>query len=139
MDPTGPSQPSLDTAYNTAGNPVEQTDNEKQNASVKASSNSGSQVEARERGDVPVPSSHDEGPASTSLGYGTRSSAEDRKNVSKIDSDGLPLYFLGKRIYSVCCMSWVLKIKAMCIFTLDLLVPMLTEIYLLTSYIDSNW
>ena len=83
MDPTGPSQPSLDTVYSTAGNPAEQTDREKQKASDQANSNTGSLIDARGHGDIPVPSSHNEGPTYTSLGYDTRSSVEDKTDVSR--------------------------------------------------------
>ena len=78
MDPQGPSQPPLNTAYNTAGNPADQNPQEQRTAAVNASSNAGSLVDARERGDVPVPSSHNEGATSTSLGYGVRDSSADK-------------------------------------------------------------
>ena len=74
MDPTGPAQPSLDTVYSTAGNPAEQTDQEKQSAGE----DHGSVVEQRE----PVPSSHNEDPTPSSLGFGTQSSQADRHEVS---------------------------------------------------------
>ncbi|KAL8757263.1 MAG: hypothetical protein Q9184_004259 [Pyrenodesmia sp. 2 TL-2023] len=74
MDPTGPSQPNLDTAYNQPSNPASQTDYEKQNSTSTGTSiqRSDPTVEKRERGDVPVPSSHDGGPTPSSLGYGAR-------------------------------------------------------------------
>ncbi|KAL8926861.1 MAG: hypothetical protein Q9208_002670 [Pyrenodesmia sp. 3 TL-2023] len=74
MDPTGPSQPSLDTAYDQPSNPASQTDYEKQESRSTGASmqRSDPTVEKRERGDVPVPSSHDGGPTPSSLGYGVR-------------------------------------------------------------------
>ena len=78
MDPQGPSQPSLDTVYNTAGNPADQNPQEQRNATVNANTNAASLVDAREQGDVPVPSSHNEGATSTSLGYGARDASGDK-------------------------------------------------------------
>ncbi|KAI4153929.1 MAG: hypothetical protein LQ340_002002 [Diploschistes diacapsis] len=78
MDPQGPSQPPLDTVYNTAGNPADQNPQEQRTASVNENSNVGSLVEAREQGDVPVPSNHDQAATSTSLGYGARDSSGDK-------------------------------------------------------------
>lgn len=74
MDPTGPSQPNLDTAYDQPSNPVSQTDYEKQDSTSTGASiqRSDPTIEKRERGDVPVPSSHDGGPTPSSLGRGAR-------------------------------------------------------------------
>ncbi|KAL8895979.1 MAG: hypothetical protein Q9207_007927 [Kuettlingeria erythrocarpa] len=74
MDPTGASQPNLDTAYNQPSNPASQTDYEKQESTSTSTSihRSDPTVEKRERGDVPVPSSHEGGPNPSSLGYGAR-------------------------------------------------------------------
>lgn len=85
MDPQGPSQPPLDTVYNTAGNPADQNPQEQRTASVNENSNVGSLVEAREQGDVPVPSNHDQAATSTSLGYGARDSSGDKgSSVSSV-------------------------------------------------------
>ena len=78
MDPTGPSQPTLNQAYNTAGNPASQSEQEEQASSVNASNNSGSIVDQRERGDIPVPSSHGEEPTPSSLGAGSRDAKGDK-------------------------------------------------------------
>ena len=78
MDPQGPSQPPLNTVYNTAGNPADQNLEEQRNAAANANTNSASLADARERGDVPVPSSHSEGATSTSLGYGARDASGDK-------------------------------------------------------------
>ena len=77
MDPTGPSQPTLNDAYNTAGNPVDQDPQEQRTASAKSSSNSGSIVQKRETGDIPVPSSHDPEATPSSLAYGARDASGD--------------------------------------------------------------
>jgi len=77
MDPTGPSQPPLDTAYETAGNPASQNPQEQSNAQVNDSSNTGSLVDSREQGDIPVPSAHSGGGVPSSLGYGSRTGAGD--------------------------------------------------------------
>jgi hypothetical protein len=85
MDPKGPSQPPLDTAYETAGNPTDHTLDESRKAQRNAQSNDGSMVDQRERGDVPLPSTHNEAPANSSLAYGVRDASKDHpeKEVSK--------------------------------------------------------
>ncbi|KAL8731103.1 MAG: hypothetical protein Q9166_003631 [cf. Caloplaca sp. 2 TL-2023] len=79
MDPSGPSQPPLNTAYDQPGNPATQSDYEKQKSNSTSSSiqRSDPTFEKRERGDAPVPSSHGEGPTPSSLGYGARDSSGD--------------------------------------------------------------
>ncbi|KAL8824114.1 MAG: hypothetical protein Q9170_008248 [Blastenia crenularia] len=79
MDPTGPSQPPLDTAYDHPSNPATQSQQEQEDSSSTSASiqRSDPTVEQRERGDVPVPSSHGEGPTPSSLGYGARDSSGD--------------------------------------------------------------
>lgn len=78
MDPTGPSQPKVDTAYNTSGNPTDQTPQEQSKSAANANANSGSLVEQREQGDIPVPSTHNDGTTASSLGYGARDSSGDK-------------------------------------------------------------
>ena len=78
MDPTEPSQPTLNQAYNTAGNPADQTPQEQVSSSANASSNSGSIVEQREQGDIPVPSTHDGSATASSLGHGVRDASQDK-------------------------------------------------------------
>ena len=77
MDPTGPSQPTLDQAYETAGNPVDQSLQEASLAARNAQSNSGSIVDRREKGDIPVPSTHGQEATPSSLGYGVRDASGD--------------------------------------------------------------
>ncbi|KAL9597851.1 MAG: hypothetical protein Q9219_004872 [cf. Caloplaca sp. 3 TL-2023] len=79
MDPTGPSQPPLDTAYDHPANPATQTESEQRasNSTSASIQRSGPTIEQRERGDVPVPSSHGQGPTPSSLGYGVRDSSGD--------------------------------------------------------------
>ncbi|KAL8772250.1 MAG: hypothetical protein Q9209_002462 [Squamulea sp. 1 TL-2023] len=79
MDPTGPSQPNLNTVYDQPGNPASQSEGEKQNSNSTSASIQRSEptVDKRERGDVPVPSSHGQGPTPSSLGYGARDDNED--------------------------------------------------------------
>jgi hypothetical protein len=80
MDPSGPAQPPLNTVYNTAGNPADQNPQEQRNANANASTNSGSLVEAREDGDVPLPSNHSEAATSAPLGHGARDSSGDKSD-----------------------------------------------------------
>lgn len=79
MDPTGPAQPTLDTVYDQPANPASQSDLEKQKSTSTAASiqRSDATAEKRERGDVPVASTHDGGPMPSSLGYGARDSSGD--------------------------------------------------------------
>ena len=77
MDPTGPSQPTLDQSYNTAGNPADQTPQEASSAARNAQSNSGSIIDQREKGDIPVPSTHGQEATPSSLGYGARDASGD--------------------------------------------------------------
>ena len=77
MDPTGPSQPTLNQSYNTAGNPVDQTPQETSSAAKNAQSNSASIVDQREKGDLPVPSTHGQEATPSSLGYGARDASGD--------------------------------------------------------------
>ena len=78
MDPKGPSQPPLNAVYNTAGNPADQNPHEQRNAAIQANANSGDLVDARERGDIRVRSTHNEGATSTSLGYGAQDASRDK-------------------------------------------------------------
>ena len=82
MDPKAPSQPPLDQVYNTQGNPADQTPQEKSTSSSNASSNSASLVDARQKGDIPVPSTHQESATPSSLGYGVRDASKDDENVT---------------------------------------------------------
>lgn len=77
MDPSGPSQPPLNTAYEHPGNPASQSKGEKQSSTSASIQRSDPIVDKRERGDAPVPSSHGEGPTPSSLGYGARDSSGD--------------------------------------------------------------
>ena len=79
MDPTGPSQPPLNTAYDQPGNPASQSDYEKQKSNSTAASiqRSDPTIDSRERGDIPVPSKHGEEATPSSLGYGYRDSSGD--------------------------------------------------------------
>ena len=79
MDPTGPSQPPLNTAYDHPGNPATQSKGEKQSSNSTSASiqRSDPTIDKREGGDAPVPSSHGEGPTPSSLGYGARDSSGD--------------------------------------------------------------
>ncbi|KAI4116250.1 MAG: hypothetical protein LQ345_003294 [Seirophora villosa] len=79
MDPTGPAQPNLNTVYDQPANPASQSDLEKQKSTSTAASiqRSDATAEKRERGDVPVASTHDGGPMPSSLGYGARDSSGD--------------------------------------------------------------
>ncbi|KAI9760724.1 MAG: hypothetical protein M4579_001462 [Chaenotheca gracillima] len=75
MDPQGPSQPTLNQAYTTPGNPAETTNAESQTASRIASSNAASQ--ATDRGVQATRQPHDQAGAeatSTSLASGTGTS-----------------------------------------------------------------
>ncbi|KAI4268480.1 MAG: hypothetical protein L6R38_007827 [Xanthoria sp. 2 TBL-2021] len=77
MDPSGPSQPPLNTAYEHPGNPASQSEGEKQSSTSASIQRSDPTIDKRERGDAPVPSSHGEGPTPSSLGYGARDSSGD--------------------------------------------------------------
>ncbi|KAL8912822.1 MAG: hypothetical protein Q9172_007423 [Xanthocarpia lactea] len=79
MDPTGPSQPPLDTAYDQPSNPASQSEAEKQasNSTSASIQRSDETIDKRERGDIPVLSSHGEEPTPSSLGYGARDSSGD--------------------------------------------------------------
>ncbi|KAL8947895.1 MAG: hypothetical protein Q9222_005870 [Ikaeria aurantiellina] len=78
MDPTGPSQPPLDTAYDHPSNPAQSEYEQKSSESTSASiQRSDPTFEKRERGDVPVPSSHEQDATPSSLGYGARDSSGD--------------------------------------------------------------
>lgn len=78
MDPTGRSQPKADTAYNTSGNPTDQTPQEKSNSAANSSATSGSLVDQREQGNNPVSSTHDDGSTASSLAYGARDASDDK-------------------------------------------------------------
>ncbi|KAI9819619.1 MAG: hypothetical protein M1827_007069 [Pycnora praestabilis] len=54
MDPTGPEQPNLDTAYETAGNPAEQTPSEQHTAAATAHTNT-AKTTTRSPNDVSIP------------------------------------------------------------------------------------
>ncbi len=77
MNPSAPSQPSINSSYSTAGNPIDHSRQEVEEAASKATSNEGSVTEQRMNGDLPVPSQHAESGTPTSLAYGTRSTAGD--------------------------------------------------------------
>ncbi|KAI4226216.1 MAG: hypothetical protein L6R36_003352 [Xanthoria steineri] len=77
MDPSGPSQPPLNTAYEHPGNPASQSEGEKQSPTSASIQRSDPTIDKRQRGDAPVPSSHGEGPTPSSLGYGARDSSGD--------------------------------------------------------------
>lgn len=79
MDPKGPSQPPLDTAYDQPSNPATQTESEEQYSKSTSASiqRSDPVVDRRERGDVPVPSQHEEAAVPSSLGYGVRDDRHD--------------------------------------------------------------
>jgi hypothetical protein len=78
MNPTGPSQPTLNTSYNTEGNPAQHDPVEERTASENANLNSRSLVDKRECGDIPVPSSHGQEATPSSLAYGERDSSKDK-------------------------------------------------------------
>jgi len=101
MDPTGPSQPNIDTAYSTSGNPTDQTPQEQSNSAANASTNSGSLVDQREAGDVPVPSTHNNGATPSSLGYGARDASGDKgesvgPSASNVDGEQMAVLGEGK-------------------------------------------
>lgn len=76
MDPSGPSQPSVNEAYNVSGNAAEQNSAENQTASRRdaaAASINSAPVESRAQGDVSTGS----GGQASSLGYGVRGSGGD--------------------------------------------------------------
>ncbi|KAL8936788.1 MAG: hypothetical protein Q9211_004015 [Gyalolechia sp. 1 TL-2023] len=79
MDPTGPSQPLLNTVYEHPSNPASQSDYEQKTSSSTSASiqRTDPTVDRRERGDAPVPSSHGAGPTPSSLGYGVRDNSQD--------------------------------------------------------------
>ena len=87
MDPKGPAQPNIDTAYDTAGNPADKTSDEQSQAAANASTNTGATAEQRGQGDIPVPSTHDDGATPSSLGIGVRDT-----NGDKGESVGLPRF-----------------------------------------------
>ena len=78
MDPKGPAQPNVDTSYDTAGNPAEQTPHEKSMAAAKSSTNTGATAEDRRPGDIPVPSTHNDAATPSSLGIGARDASGDK-------------------------------------------------------------
>ena len=81
MDPQGPSQPSIDTAYDNPDNPINQTNSEKTDATSTSASQQRSDpaIERREPNDTVG----DRGSASqddampSSLGYGAQDSSGD--------------------------------------------------------------
>ena len=77
MDPKGPAQPNIDTSYDTAGNPAEKTSHEKSKADAKAYNNTGATAEDRGPGDIPVPSTHNDGATPSSLGIGATDASGD--------------------------------------------------------------
>ena len=79
MNPSGPSQPPLNTAYDQSSNPATQTDQEQaySNSTTASFQRSDRTVDRREQGDVPVPSDHDGAALPSSLGYGTRDNRGD--------------------------------------------------------------
>ncbi|MCJ1403951.1 hypothetical protein MMC11_007174 [Xylographa trunciseda] len=78
MDPKGPSQPNIGTAYDTAGNPAEQTLQEQSMTAAKLSTNTGATSEKRGQGDIPVPSTRDNGATPSTLGIGARNASGDK-------------------------------------------------------------
>jgi len=78
MNPARLSQPKAGTAYNTSGNPTDQTPQEKSSSAANSGVNSGSLVDQHEQGDIPVPSTHDGGATASSLGYGARDASGDK-------------------------------------------------------------
>lgn len=78
LDPQGPPQPNLDQAYDTPGNPTDQTPEEQSKASTHATTNSGTKTATRNAGDIAVPSTHDQGAQASSLGRGVRDASGDR-------------------------------------------------------------
>ena len=81
MDPTGPSQPNLDQAYETPGNPVDKEPAEQQASAANATTNSAATTDKREPGDISIPSTHTQAPTPSSLGYGARDSSGDTADV----------------------------------------------------------
>lgn len=79
MDPSGPAQPPLNSAYDQPSNPTSQTDSEKQysNSSSASKQRSDPTVEERTPNDIPVPSRHSGDGMPSSLGYGARDSSGD--------------------------------------------------------------
>ncbi len=79
MDPSGPAQPPLNTAYDQPSNPASQTDSEKEYSHSTPTSlqRSDPTAEKRTPNDIPVPSTHSEGGMPSSLGYGARDSSGD--------------------------------------------------------------
>jgi len=78
MSSSASTQPSLDTVYNTASNPVSQNQEEMNTSTKSPQFNNGNMTDARERGDILVPSTHGGEPTSSSLGYGVRDASGDQ-------------------------------------------------------------
>lgn len=112
MDPDNPSQPTVEAAYNISGNPVDQNQAERRHAESGDTANSADLVEARERGDVPLPSTHGGGGQPSSLGYGDRGSARDEpdSDVSLLEEEAIHHRIGYKLLDLICYHRWVLPI-----------------------------
>lgn len=77
MDPSSPSQPSLNTAYGQPSNPATQTPSEIE-YSTSTSQRSGPTAEARKPNDIPVSSQHGHDATPSSLEQGARDASGDR-------------------------------------------------------------
>ena len=96
LNPTAPSQPPLDTAYQTSSNPSSKTTQDQIDTSANESRTSDATQDTREQGDVPVPSTHEGKGNASALGYGGDGSG-DRDFVSWISvfGRGLKLFERG--------------------------------------------
>ncbi|KAL9619562.1 MAG: hypothetical protein Q9160_005838 [Pyrenula sp. 1 TL-2023] len=81
MDPTGPSQPPIQTSYNHPSNPLQQTPAERENATRQSPSNAPI-IDRRPASDQSVPSTHANPPTSTSLGYGDTGPLKERSDIA---------------------------------------------------------
>ena len=105
MDPRGPSQPNTDTAYNTVGNPADQTEKEQASSAANAASNPGPAVDQRKQGDTPVPSTHNEEATPTALGYGARDSSGDNEGDVRYYTFHFPLLLPYLASYYIAILS----------------------------------
>lgn len=97
MDPTGPSQPNLDTAYEHPSNPAqsssEQADSNKAGASLQRSD---PKTERRKPNDAIKQGGNDQSEAMpSSLGYGAQDSSGDAGDSVRVFSTFTPGFCLG--------------------------------------------
>ena len=93
LNPQGPSQPNINTSYNTQGNPISHSGQENSEASFKAHHDGGSKMDQREQGDLPVPSQHPNSATPTAMAQGVRDSSQDKGESVSTPSGSLASYF----------------------------------------------